>query len=391
MTDRDILIAGGGIAGLIATASFAHAGFDVICCDPAPRLAAQKDLRSTAFLNPSIDLLSKIGVWRDLQPDAAELRIMRLADAGGAENELRYTADFDASELGAARFGWNVPNWRLRETLIGFIESNSRAELRFGSAVTDVLSRMASCRATLSDGTGLKPKLVLAADGRNSALREAAGIKAHRTRFGQKALVFTVTHPNPHKGVSTEIHRTGGPFTLVPLPDSADGHASAVVWMENGPEASRLNALPDAEFKAAINHRACGVLGPLTLSSPRAIWPIIAQRAEQLVAGRIALIAEAAHVVPPIGAQGLNMSIADISCLLDLSQAKSDPGASDLLDRYERQRLPEITRTVRGVSLLNRAAQTTYQPMRDMRLAGLKALFENPALRQTAMQAGLGI
>ncbi len=391
MDAHDILIAGGGIAGLIATAAFSKAGFRVMCCDPAPRESTRKDLRSTAFLSPSVSLLQQIGVWENMHAHAAELRVMRLADAGGPQNELRYTADFDASELGETRFGWNVPNWRLRETLISFIDAVDTAKLRFGTSVSTVLSRSAECIVRLDDGATLRPKLVLAADGRDSALREAAGIAAKRTRFGQKALVFTVTHPIQHDGVSTEIHRSGGPFTLVPLPDHEGSNASAVVWMESGREASRLSALDDARFEVEVNQRSCGVLGQLTLTSARALWPIISQQAERLIEGRLALIAEAAHVVPPIGAQGLNMSLADISCLLELCAGKPDPGDPTLLERFERQRLRDITLKLRGVSVLNRAAQSESQPLRDLRLAGLRALFETPALRHSAMRSGLGL
>ncbi len=144
------------------------------------------------------------------------------------------------------------------------------------------------------------------------------------TRYGQKALAFAVTHPIPHDNVSTEIHRSGGPFTLVPLPDLNGMPSSAVVWMEEGPEVQRLAALPQAEFEAAMNARSCCLLGPLTLASRRTVWPIISQIAERMYAERIALVAEAAHVVPPIGAQGLNMSLGDMRVLLELAEAAPD-------------------------------------------------------------------
>lgn len=391
MTEPDILIAGGGIAGLIATAAFAERGTRVICCDPGVRLSGQRDLRSTALLLPSIKLLQNIGVWADIAPYAAELRVMRLADAGGEAGALRYQADFDARDIGAAQFGWNVPNWRLRERLIAHLESHVHADLKFGRSVARFVSRLNYGVATLDNGAVLRPKLLLAADGRNSTLREGADIAVKRTRFGQKALVFTVRHATPHNGVSTEIHRSGGPFTLVPLPDQDASPASAVVWMETGPKATALAQMDVDQFQDALNLRACNVLGPLELTSARATWPIISQRAERLVEGRLALMAEAAHVVPPIGAQGLNMSLGDIACLLELTQSSHDPGDPSLLDRYERERMAEIKVKLPGIGLLNQAALMGFESWRDMRLSGLRLLFETKTLRELAMTTGLGV
>src|SRR5690606_27539509 len=131
-------------------------------------------------------------------------------------------------------------------------------------------------------------------------------------RYGQKAVVFAVTHDHPHGGMSTEVHRAGGPFTLVPLPDLDGRPCSSVVWMAEGPEALRLAALPEDDFAAAATDRSAWVYGPLRLAAKRQVWPIISQIAHRLTGPRAALVAEAAHVVPPIGAQGLNMSLADI-------------------------------------------------------------------------------
>lgn len=210
-------------------------------------------------------------------------------------------------------------------------------------------------------------------------------------RYGQKALAFAVTHPEPHNNVSTEIHRSGGPFTLVPLPDHQGMPSSAVVWMERGPEALRLNNLEPSAFNTAITERSCGVLGPLELSSHRTLWPIISQIAARFSAERVALVAEAAHVVPPIGAQGLNMSLADIRELHDICiKAPGALGAPGMLSTYQRRRWPEVRARVSGVDVLNRASMIGEQPLRDLRLAGLRALYGIPQLRRTAMQAGLG-
>ncbi len=246
----------------------------------------------------------------------------------------------------------------------------------------------------LSDGSQVRAALVVAADGRDSAVREGLGIAVRRWGHGQKALVFTVTHDLPHDGVSTEIHRSGGPFTLVPLQDRDGAHRSAVVWMEAGPVAAALAAMDVEEFEAALNLRGCGVLGTLRLGSPRRVWPIITQLAARLDGPRAALIAEAAHVLPPIGAQGLNMSLKDIATLVDLAaEARTkgaDIGAPALLARYHRARHGDMLLRIAGIEALNSAAMAGARPLRDLRRAGLKALHGVTPVRRAVMRLGLG-
>ena len=242
----------------------------------------------------------------------------------------------------------------------------------------------------LSNGQSVHAALVIAADGRNSPVRSMLNIGVKTWRYGQKALAFTVSHTEPHHNVSTEIHRSGGPFTLVPLPDRDGKHHSAVVWMETGPHAKALSELPPEEFNAALNARSCGVLGKLKRESRLTLWPIISQIAERLSGQRTALVAEAAHVIPPIGAQGLNMSLADNQCLLELFADAPDIGSQALLDRYHRKRWPDIKARVTGVDILNRAAMAESPSLRDLRMKGLTSLHGIKPLRKAAMQAGLG-
>jgi 2-octaprenyl-6-methoxyphenol hydroxylase len=211
------------------------------------------------------------------------------------------------------------------------------------------------------------------------------------TRYGQKALAFAVTHPIPHDNVSTEIHRSGGPFTLVPLPDHDGRPSSAIVWMEEGPEVARLAALPVPEFEAAMNARSCHLFGPLTLASRRTVWPIISQVAARMTSERVALVAEAAHVVPPIGAQGLNMSLGDMRVLLELAEANPERlGDRQMLDTYHRRRHLEVQARVTGIDLLNRASMLSAQSLRDARAQALSAIYSLAPVRKTLMQMGLG-
>ncbi len=397
MTDScDILISGGGIAGLTAAAAFGTAGFDVVCVDPAPPITERdvdgSDMRTTAFLQPARGLLEQCGLWEKLAPHAAPLQIMRIVDAGGDIPEPRVVRDFDAVDISDQPFGWNLPNWLLRREMVNRLAELPNVDFRPGTGTVSLFTRTAHARVGLSDGSRVSCKLVVAADGRGSPMREAAGISVQTTRYGQKALAFAVTHPIPHDNVSTEIHRSGGPFTLVPLPDWQGQPSSAVVWMERGPRAVELlNTEPQA-FEAAMTERSCGLFGPLKLASRRTIWPIISQSAERLSGERIALMAEAAHVVPPIGAQGLNMSLGDLRSLLDLAQARPDGlGDTQTLDAYHKDRHTEIAMRVKGIDLLNRASMIETRPLRDARAMGLNALYSLPPVRKTLMQMGLGV
>ncbi|NDW47320.1 UbiH/UbiF family hydroxylase [Ruegeria sp. PrR005] len=392
----DILISGGGIAGLTAAAAFGSAGFRVICVDPAPPVTERdvdgSDLRTTAFLQPAQVLLENCGLWARLADHAAPLQIMRIVDAGGEVPEPRVVRDFNAADLSDKPFGWNLPNWLLRREMVARLAELPNVDFRPGTATTSLFTRTAEARVGLSNGSRVICKLVLAADGRSSPMREAAGIGVKATRYGQKALAFAVTHPIAHQNVSTEIHRSGGPFTLVPLPDWQGQPSSAVVWMERGPKTLELLEMAPEAFEVAMTERSCGLFGPLTLASRRTIWPIISQRAERLAGERIALMAEAAHVVPPIGAQGLNMSLGDLRTLLDLAQARPEGlGDDQMLSAYHKARHAEIELRVKGIDLLNRASMVEARPLRDARAMGLNALYSLAPVRRTLMQMGLGV
>lgn len=391
----DIFISGAGIAGLAAAIGLARAGFGVVLADPTPPPSTAKadgsDLRSTAFLQPARALLEEAGLWALLAPSAMPLETLQVIDCAGHPPEPVTKRAFQSSDLGEAAFGWNLPNWLTRTVLTEAAATTPGLDLRLGTGFARLLTRESEALIGLSDGSRLSARLAIAADGRASPLREAAGIDVETTRYGQKALAFAVRHDLPHNNVSTELYHQGGAFVLVPLPDT-DGHpSSAVVWMHDGPEALRLQQLDDTAFGAAVTERSTGVLGTLTPITPRRLWPVVTQRATALTAERTALIAEAAHVLPPIGAQGLNTSLHDVSALLEA--AKANPGAlgtRGFLDGYARKRARDIHARAKVIDLYNRLCRSDAPPAQALRSLGLKAVHDIAPVRQGIMRAGLG-
>ena len=395
MDRTDVFVSGAGIAGLVAAAAFAARGFTVAVADPAPPVrdadADGSDLRSTAYLRPATDLFRDAGLWDALAPAATPLRALRVAESRGDPPALVADRLFDASDLGPEPFGWNVPNWLARKTLADRLAGDDRVDLRLGTGVRDVLPRDREAVVTLAGGARIAARLVVAADGRGSPVREGAGIPVRTTRYGQSALAFVAAHDLPHDDVSTEIYRSGGAFTLVPLADR-DGRAhSAVVWMEDAAEAARLSALDDAAFDAALQARSCGVLGTIGRVSPVRTWPVVTQEARRLTARRTALVAEAAHVLPPIGAQGLNTSLADVAALVRIAaEAPGDLGGAAMLDRYERARAADVHARATVIDAFNRLCRSG-DPLRSaLRATGLALVHDLAPLRLSLMRAGLG-
>ncbi len=388
MDSTDILIAGGGTAGLAAAAAFGTLGLSVSCVDPAPLDAPDgpdADLRTTAILQPGRALLEQAGLWDRLLPQATPLRVMRIVDAAGTHVKR----DFDAGDLGDAPFGWNIPNRVIKRAFAERLAEMPQVTLLRGVGFVGRLAQMDDVVVRLSDGRQVSARLLVGADGRDSAVRRVCGIEARVTRYGQKALVFAVTHEAPHDGVSTEVHAKGGPFTLVPLPENEGRPCSAVVWMTDGAEAVRLRALPEEEFAQAVNARSAEVMGPLTPVGGRQAWPIVTQVADRITARRTALMAEAAHVVPPIGAQGLNMSLRDLQALIDLASARREEiGNESWLLAYARAREPDIRLRALGIDVLNRASIGGLGPLRAL---GLRAMHDVAPVRHALMRLGLGL
>ena len=388
----DIFVSGGGIAGLVGALGFADAGFSVTLADPAPPPATGKndDLRSTALLEPSRRQLEAIGIWNALRDAATPLEVLCVANCKGDPPKIETERSFRAADLEIPALGWNLPNALTRRRLADLADANPYIDLKFGIGFSSLLTRQSEAIVGLTDGSRLRARLAIAADGSASPLREAAGIEVETTRYGQKALAFAVSHPSPHNATSTELYLSGGAFVLVPLPDQNGSATSAVVWMHDGPEVLRLSKLDDVALGAAATHRSCNVLGPLSVASGRQVWPVITQRTLRFTAQRVAVIAEAAHVLPPIGAQGLNVSLADIWCLLKLARdAPGELGTSTQLGNFARLRQRDVLARTSIIDLYNRLCRDGTPAGQFLRSAGLRLASDWAPLRYAVMRAGL--
>lgn len=391
-TNYDAAVVGAGPTGLAVAVALAQAGLRVALADgrqaadaPAASLRVG-DHRTAALFPPALDLLRNLGIPRALWQGCSRLDAIRLIDMTGGLLRAPEVV-FHARELGLDRLALNVPNAALSAALDELARQSGVAFLLGGRACT-IVETARECRVTLEDGSLLEAEIVVGADGRNSACRKAADICAKSWSYEQAALVTTFTHSRPHHGVSTEIHAPAGPCTTVPLP----GNHSSLVWVERPALVDRLAQMTSGEFEGALQDRLAGLLGAVTVDGPRQTFPLSALVADTMARGRIALVGEAGHALPPIGAQGLNLGLADVAVLADVLAAwKTQPTVAPMgmLQRYASLRAGDIARRTQAVDLLNRTLESGSTALHLLRGAGLHLLSGAPALRRLLMAQGL--
>ena len=380
-SDGDILVAGTGPAGLIAALALSQAGFGVRLVGPPPRI---DDRRTTALMVPALRFLDGLGVGQALESEATPLDAMRIVD--GTSRLIRSpTVTFRAGEIGEPHFGLNIPNAHLNATLQAAVEAKPDIAWH-RTMVTRWLTQSDRVAAVLEDGDMVGARLAVAADGRGSGARAAAGIRAHEHKYSQSALVLSFAHTRPHGGTSTEFHTETGPFTQVPL----RGLRSSLVWVVTPAEAEELVALPDADLSRRIETRMQSMLGRVTVEPGRQVYPLTSAMPTRFARNRIALVGEAAHLFPPIGAQGLNLGIRDVRDLVETARQNfADPGAERALAAYDFRRRPDILARSGAVNLLNRSLLSDFLPAQMARGAGLNALRVLSPLRTFFMREGL--
>ena len=379
----EVAVVGGGPAGLTAAIALAAAGIRTALIAKAP----PADNRTTALLSGSVAALEALEVWPLCRNESAPLTAIRLID--DTPRLIRAPEVlFEAAEIGLEAFGHNIEN----RHLVAALDHRAGALphlLRIAAAVTAVEPGEADVTLRTDGGEPVRARLVVGADGRKSPCRAAAGIEIGRRDYPQAALTLNFGHTRPHNGISTELHTQTGPFTLVPLP----GLRSSLVCVVDPAEAEQLGALDASALSAEIERRAHSILGKVAIEVGRGVFPLGIETAQAFAARRIALVGEAAHVIPPIGAQGLNLGLRDAATIsevvVEARRDGADVGAPEVLARYDRMRRADVATRTFAVDALNRSLLSDFLPVQGARGFGLYLLDRIAPLRRAVMREGV--
>lgn len=379
--DVEVAVVGGGPAGLVCAIALKAAGVDTLLVAPA----AAPDHRTTALLAGSVTALETLGVWETCRPHAAALSAIRIVD-NTARLFRAPEVLFTAAEIGLEAFGHNIKNRRLLAALEAHVAAVAIPRLTtaaLGMAVDDQAVTIAH------PGGTVRARLAIGADGARSLCRDAAGIGTKRRTYPQAALTLNLAHARSHDDTSTEFHTETGPFTLVPLP----GRRSSLVCVLRPEDAEALAAQSDAALSREVERRAHSLLGALQVEPGRGFFPLAVETAETIARGRIALIGEAAHVVPPIGAQGLNLGLRDAAAIAEIvAEARHDnrdPGEPAVLAHYAAERRVDVASRTVAVDLLNRSLLTDFIPAQALRGLSLYLVDRIGPLRRALMREGV--
>jgi 2-octaprenyl-6-methoxyphenol hydroxylase len=396
-----VAVVGGGVTGMAAALALARGGAEVALI--VRGLAAPADFRTAALFPASVQLLRHLGVWEPIEAQAAPLEAIRIIDATSWPLKAPETV-FWAHELDQAALAWNIPNAVLTSALLQAVRQSDRirhistAETPAYHTLTDGIG------ITTREGERLTAQLVVAADGRSSPLRQFAGIGSHETKHDQTALVTSFRHSRPHHGISNEIHRDAGPLTTVPMPAGAEGaQRSSLVWVERPREVARLMGLETEAFRVELQDKLQGLLGRIDDINPRMTFPLTTLGVDQFAKGRIALVGESAHVLPPIGAQGLNLGLRDVAELAEAllwgaNRGKNSSHGGQLtrfssryegcLSSYNQARKLDAGSRGRGVDLLNASLASGLLPLQLARGFGLHIIGRIGPLKRAVMRGG---
>ncbi len=376
------MVVGAGPVGLTAAIALASAGIETVLV----ARAAPADNRTTALLGGSVTALDTLGVWADARDHAAPLRTLRIVDDTGRLIRAP-EARFEAGELSLDAFGHNIENRHLiaaleRAANLPHLTRVEQDALAIETGADAVVAR-------LHDGGTISAPLAVGADGRKSLCRAAAGIEVSGWGYPQVALTMTVGHARPHRDISTEFHTPSGPFTLVPLP----GNRSSIVCVVDPAEGELLRAMDPNALSEEIERRSHSVLGRVTLEPGIGYFPLAVETARSFAGSRIALAGEAAHRIPPIGAQGLNLGLRDAALIAELAaqavREGRDPGGADVLAHYDRDRRADVISRTFAVDLLNRTLLSGFLPFQGARGLGVYLMNSVGPLRRALMREGI--
>jgi 2-octaprenyl-6-methoxyphenol hydroxylase len=387
--DVELLVTGGGLNGMLLGIACACAGLKTAVIDrqdPATMQSEIFDGRTTAIAYGSKLVLDGVGLWPLVADEAEPIREIRVAD-DNAPLFLHY----DHRELGTDNpLGYIVENRVLRRALFARAEELPSLQILAPRRLGPVTADDSGAVATLADGTRLHARLVAAADGKDSPLRQAAGIRTIEWRYKQTGIVTTVAHERPHAGIAIEHFLPAGPFAILPM----TGNRSSIVWTEDAGLAPHILKLPDPEFAAELAARFGDFLGAIEPVGPRWSYPLSLMQADTYIARRLVLIGEAAHVIHPIAGQGLNVGIRDCAALaeaiIDARRLGLDIGDDAVLERYQRWRRLDAVLLAGVTDGLNRLFSNTIRPVKLARDLGLAAVNRMPPLKRLLMQHAMG-
>ena len=385
MQKADAIVAGTGPSALAAAALLAR--HDVPTALVGPQAGPGSDPRTIALMQPSIRLLCHLGLWQGkLQEVAQPLRRLRLIDdTGGAL--VSPTVTFSASELNLEEFGWNLPVAALTEALRDLCVSSGVS--RITGLIETVAVADAAVSVSCSTGTEIAAQVMVAADGRGSFVRQALGIAMEEWSYEQSAIATTFEHSAAHEDLSIEYHRPAGPLTTVPLP----GNHSGLVWMESPERADELMALSEREFACELQAATHGQLGRIFTVGDRTSFAMRGLIASDFGGPRALLVGEAAHMAPPIGAQGLNMSFRDAATAAELigdaRRKGADIGSAEVVQRYGELRRRDVLPRQSLIHAMNHSLLSGLLPFSALRVLGMAAIERIVPLRKLVMNQGL--
>lgn len=410
--DTEVLVVGGGMVGLALATALSQAGVEVVVVDrldPAQQREEAFDGRASAIARGSQQVLEVLGLWGGMAPAAAPILDIRISDgrpdggrSGGASALHLHFSSTEVAGNGDARpLGWIVENTAIRRASLDCARQHTRVELRAPGDLVAVTRRPGGVSAQLADGTRLSARLLVAADGRGSAQRQAAGIGATEIDYGQTAIVATVAHTLPHEGVAHEHFLPSGPFALLPMTDTTDDtgaplHRSSLVWTERRALVPAMLALDEQAFGLELQRRFGDSLGQLSLwGGRRWRYPLNLLLAERFTDLRLALVGDAAHGIHPIAGQGLNLGLRDVAalaeCIVDARRLGLDVGDATVLERYQRWRRLDTMALIVATDSLNRLFSNDVQPLRLLRDLGLAAVNQLPPLKRFFMRHAMGL
>jgi 2-octaprenyl-6-methoxyphenol hydroxylase len=374
MIECEVFIGGGGMVGLTLAIALAKAGLSVVVADPVPQAAALNagfDGRVSALAYASVRMFQALGVWEHLQADAQPIRDILVTDAplGGAPSP--FSLHFDSAEIGHDSLGHIVENRHTRAGLFAVAGTLPNLRLIAPAAVVELTAGGRRMSARLSNGEAVEAALAIAADGRESEMREQAGLRVVSWSYPQWGIVATVAHEKPHEGVAYEHFLPSGPFAILPM----TGNRSSLVWTEDEKIAPKMMALDAESFDREIERRFGMHLGAAKAAGPRWSYPLKFHLARGFVKPRFALVGDAAHGIHPIAGQGLNLGLKDAAALADVivdaASLGLDIGALDTLRKYERwRRFDSLVLSV-ATDGLNRLFSNDIAPLRLLRDAGM--------------------